>query len=117
MQIIKSTVIVMVLLTTIAATMFVNSRPAGALPACASDREFYSDDTFMDQVGDWNVTCQGIQHWGHSSCYYIHWENGPCHDEGLGECGGLEFTCSNGTITVANQPGYVGNSCGCSPVF
>jgi hypothetical protein len=105
------------LLAALAALMLWPQQPRAAytlLPACDSEREFYSDATFSTQVGDWNVTCHGVTHSGHSSCYYIHSEYGPC---GNAECSDLSFVCTNGTITSASNPAYVGQSCGCVPVF
>lgn len=105
------------LLTTL--VLLLSTKPGRAscvLPACASEREFYSDSTFTTQVGDYNVTCQGVTRWGHSSCFYTHTEYGDCGN-GYGGCGGIDFTCSNGVITAASSPGYVGQSCGCVPVF
>ena len=110
-------VVLALLLAALAALMFWPRRPRAAytlLPACDSEREFYSDGTFGTQVGDWNVTCHGVTHWGHSSCYYIHSEYGSC---GTAECSDLNFVCTNGTITSASNPAYVGQSCGCVPVF
>ena len=89
-------------------------RAACVLPACSSEREFYSDGSFTTVVGDYFVSCNGVIRSGHSSCYYMHYEYGTC---GSAECSDLEFTCTNGTITAASNPAYVGQSCGCVPVF
>jgi len=109
--------VIALLLAALAALLLTRpERAACTLPACASEREFYSDATFTTQVGDYNVTCQGVTRWGHSSCFYTHTEYGDCGN-GYGECGGVDLTCSDGTIIAASDSRYVGQPCGCVPVF
>ena len=83
------------------------------LPTCDIDRAFYSDDTFTTQVGDYHVTCQGIQQWGARGCFYDSFDNGECYPGAV--CTGLDFRCENGTITSASDPNYIGHSCACYP--
>jgi hypothetical protein len=89
-------------------------KAACALPSCNTERVFYTDGTFTTIMGDYLVSCQGVIRSGHSSCYYYHYEYGPC---GGGTCSDLEFTCNGGTIENASNPVYNGMSCGCVPVF
>ena len=113
---VRKTAVIALLLFALA-WVFVTPRPqraACAFPACATERVFYTDGTFTTESGDYNVTCEGVVRSGHSSCFYIHYEYGPC---GSGECSTLEFTCNNGTITYASNPAYNGQPCGCVPVF
>ncbi|HEV7683120.1 MAG TPA: hypothetical protein VGO68_13405 [Pyrinomonadaceae bacterium] len=86
-----------------------------ALPACSSERVFYTDGSFTTITGDYFVSCySGVIHSGHSSCYYRHYEYGPCTN---GSCSDVDFECSNGTITDSTSPTWIGLSCACYPVF
>jgi hypothetical protein len=83
---------------------------ARALPACDLERMFFSDDTFIDDVGSYHITCYGTNYWGARTNYYEHTEYGEC-GYGYGTCSGVDFRCSNGTITWASVAAYVGQPC------
>ena len=89
---------------------------ACALPACDSVKEYYDDNTFTNQVGEYHVSCSGVTRWGHSTYYYDYYENGDCGN-GYGTCGGVDFRCENGTITAASDSRYIGTSCPNAPIF
>jgi hypothetical protein len=80
----------------------VEQRSAQALPVCQFDRDYYSDNTFSTEIGQWQYTCSGApSRWGTTSLYWTGTEYGwECN----GQCQSFEFQCNDNVMTCYGGP-------------